>query len=308
MDGKGAGGTESGGAACDPWDNEDIAALVSLEPVGPLRYRSRFGDANLNGRSYGGQILGQAMMAATLNAPDDRPAAMLQLVFLRGANPDRRITFDAKALQDGKRFSSSHIVGTQGDGHAVVSAQATFCAPQPGPRHAVPFAPSEEPESLPELTTIPDALMAQLRPLGPYSRHIKPCMDFRIPDIERQLSAATAQPRLRFWLRSKQPLATGSRAEAAVFAYLSDWWLNFSSVGGHLRELQSREPLYLSSLNHCIWFHRAFSPHGWMHIETESPCAGGGRGLSIARIHDRDGSMLATSIQETLMVHPDGDT
>jgi len=43
-----------------------------------------------------------------------------------------------------------------------------------------------------------------------------------------------------------------------------------------------------------------------MHFETESPCAEGGRGLSIARIHDRNGAMLATSIQETLMVHSAG--
>ncbi len=198
-------------------------------------------------------------------------------------------------------------MGHQGDGQAVLSAQATFCAAQPGPRHAAPFAAPEDPDSLPDLAVIPDVLMAQLRPLGPYSQHIKPSMDFRIPEIERQLSAASAEPRLRFWIRSRQPLAASSRAQAAVFAYLSDWWLNFSSVGGHLRDLQSRAPLYLSSLNHCIWFHRAFSPDTWMHVETESPCADGGRGLSIARVHDRDGTMLATSIQETLMVHPDGD-
>ncbi|SEE25189.1 acyl-CoA thioesterase [Bradyrhizobium erythrophlei] len=307
MDGQGKRVEEANEAACDQWDNKAAEALVSLETIAPLRYRSRFGDGNLNGRSYGGQILGQAMMAATLSAPEDRPAAMLQLLFLRGADPTRRITFDAEVLQDGKRFSSRHIVGSQGDRRTVLSAQATFCAAQPGPRHAAPFAPPEDPESLPDLTMIPDELMAQLRPLGPYSPHIKPSMDFRIPEIERQLSAATAEPRLRFWIRCRQPLAAGSRAQAAVFAYLSDWWLNFSSVGGHLRDLQSRAPLYLSSLNHCIWFHRTFSPDAWMHVETESPCADGGRGLSIARVHDRDGSMLATSIQETLMVHPDGD-
>jgi hypothetical protein len=56
-------------SACDLWDGKSIEALVSLEPVGVLRYRSRFGDANLNGRSYGGQILGQAMMAATGKQP-----------------------------------------------------------------------------------------------------------------------------------------------------------------------------------------------------------------------------------------------
>ncbi|MDI4232884.1 thioesterase family protein [Bradyrhizobium sp. Arg237L] len=206
--------------------------------------------------------------------------------------------------REGERFSSRHVLGMQGDGRTIVAAQASFCAPQPGPRHGASSpALSENPDDLPALATIPTALMQQLRPLGPYSPHIKPSMDFRIPDIERQLSAATAQPRLRFWLRSKRPLVRGPTTQAAVFAYLSDWWLNFSSVGGHLRDLQSREPLYVSSLNHCIWFHRAFSPDAWMHIETESPCAEGGRGLSIARVHDRDGLMLATLVQETLMVH-----
>jgi acyl-CoA thioesterase II len=291
-------------AACDAWDHEDIEALVTLEPIGPLRYRSRFGDPNLNGRSYGGQILGQATMAATLSVPEDRQVSVLQLLFLSGANPDQRIEFEVRILQEGKRFSSRHVLGIQGDGKTVLSAHASFCTSQQGPQHSAPrFEPQQIPERLPRLTVIPPAIMQQLRPLGPYSDQIKPCMDFRMPDVERQLSAETAQARLEFWLRGVLPLSSRSRAQAAVFAYLSDWWLNFSSIGSHLLELRSREPLYVSSLNHCIWFHRAFSPDAWMHVETESPCASAGRGLSIAHVRDREGLMLATLTQETLMVH-----
>jgi acyl-CoA thioesterase II len=295
-------------APCDAWDQQDIQALVSLEPTGPLRYRSRYGDANLNGRSYGGQILGQAMMAATLSVPEDRQASALQLLFLSGAKPDRRIDFEVRILQEGKRFSSRHVLGVQGDGKTVLSAHATFCTPQVGPQHSLArFAPSQTAEHTPRLSIIPPAIMQQLRPLGPYSNVIKPCMDFRIPDIERQLSAKTAQARLEFWLRGQRPVSPRSRAHAAVFAYLSDWWLNFSSVGSHLIELESREPLYVSSLNHCIWFHRAFSPYEWMHVETEGPCAAGGRGLSTAHLHDQRGMLLASLTQESLMVHPDED-
>lgn len=90
---------ESNAPACDQWDNKAAEALVSLDAIAPLRYRSRFGDGNLNGRSYGGQILGQAMMAATLSAPEDRPAAMLQLLFLRGADPTRRITLTHRSCR-----------------------------------------------------------------------------------------------------------------------------------------------------------------------------------------------------------------
>jgi hypothetical protein len=73
-------------SACDVWDGIDIEALVALERIGSLRYRSRYGDGNLNGRSYGGQVLGQAMMAASLSAPDVRPVSTFQLLFLRGAD------------------------------------------------------------------------------------------------------------------------------------------------------------------------------------------------------------------------------
>jgi acyl-CoA thioesterase-2 len=294
----------SAGLACDAWDGTDIEALVSLDPVGALRYCSRCGDGNLNGRSYGGQLLGQAMMAASLSIPEDRVASTFQLLFLNGADPDQRIDFEIKILQDGKRFSSRQVFGFQRGGRAVLNAHATFCAPQLAPAHAIPSAALDEnPEDLPSLTVLPPVLMEGLRPLAPYSHQVKPCMDFRIPAIERQLGAETARSRLRFWLRGKHPLAPDARMKAAVFAYLSDWWLNFSSLGCHLRDLQSQPSLYIASLNHCIWFHRAFSPDQWMHFESESPCAEGGRGLSIARIHDRAGLMLATATQETLMVH-----
>jgi acyl-CoA thioesterase II len=285
------------------WDGRDIEALVSVETIAPLRYRSGYSDANLNGRSYGGQLLGQAMMAASLSVPDDRAASTLQLLFLRGADPDKQIDFTVEVLQEGKRFSSRHVRGSQAAGKVVLDAHATFCAPQPAPQHAAAsIAIGENPETLPEIVVLPPAIMKGLRPLGPYSKHVKPGMDFRIPDIESQLSVPTAASSFRYWLRAKHPLPSNPRTCAAAFAYLSDWWLNFSSFGALLRELQSSEPLYIASLNHCIWFHRPFSPAAWMHIASESPCAEGGRGLSIARIHDQDGNMLATATQESLMI------
>src|SRR5882757_8200190 len=108
-------GPGAAGSGCEAWDGTDIEALVSLETVGAHRYRSRYGDGNLNGRSYGGQVLGQAMMAASLSVPEDRPASTFQLLFLRGADPGQRIDFEVRILQDGKRFSSRQVFGYQGD-------------------------------------------------------------------------------------------------------------------------------------------------------------------------------------------------
>ena len=82
---------------------------------------------------------------------------------------------------------------------------------------------------------------------------------------------------------------------------MSDWWLNFSSVASHVRDMRTDEQLYISSLNHNIWFHRRFDADEWMLFESESPCAANGRGLSIARVRDVHGNMLATLTQESLM-------
>ena len=140
------------------------------------------------------------------------------------------------------------------------------------------------------------------RDLNLESRDAKSSMDFRIPDIDRQLSAVTAQSRLRFWLRGRRPLAPGSRAQQAVFAYISDSWLNFSSFDGHVRDLQLMEPPYLSNLNHYIGFIVPSRPTGLDAYRNRKLLR---RTVwTVDRTRSRRARVIATSIQETLMVHP----
>jgi acyl-CoA thioesterase II len=89
---------------------------------------------------------------------------------------------------------------------------------------------------------------------------------------------------------------------AAAFAYLSDWWLNFSALGLHLRDLNGRQ-LYISSLNHALWLHRPVRADQWLHVDCTSPCAQAGRGLSIGAVHDAQGRQLASMTQECLMAY-----
>ncbi len=284
------------------WDQEDLAAFVSLQEIAPHRYRNIYGDPNLNGRAYGGQLIGHAMMAASLSAPAGRDATNLNLLFLKGTDPTRPVEFEVSTLQDGGRFSSRHVRGVQAGHGLVIDAYATFSVAMEGPDHSAPAKPMPgAPEDLPDLVAIPEDLMVRLRALGPYSRHVKPCLDFRVPDLAHQLAPETSSPFLRFWLRARRPLPKCNRTHAAAFAFMSDWWLNFSSMAAHVREMGDDEQLYISSLNHCIWLHRRVLADDWMLFESESPCAAGGRGLSIARVRDRNGKILASLTQESLM-------
>lgn len=91
------------------WNERDLVGLLTLDTAAPGHYRTRVGDANLNGRSYGGQTLGQAMRAASMNVAADRVATMMQFVFLQGAQPDRPIDLRVDTLQPHPRLYISSL-------------------------------------------------------------------------------------------------------------------------------------------------------------------------------------------------------
>lgn len=288
-------------AAPPQWDQLDLPAFVELEQIAPGKFRSVYGDANLNGRAYGGQSIAHALMACARTAPDDRSVSALSVLFLKGTDPARPVDFEVTALQDGGRFSSRHLRGRQDGTGNVVEAYATFCMASEGPDHssAVSTMPTG-PDELASIDALPAHVIEQLSPLGPYARHVKPAFDFRVPDMDQQMTPATATSSFRYWIKTRCPLPACNRTHAAVFAFLSDWWLNFSTVSAHVRNM-GHSGAYIASLNHSIWFHRSFAADDWMLFESESPCAAGGRGLSIARVRDRSGQVIASVTQESLV-------
>jgi acyl-CoA thioesterase-2 len=287
-----------------PWNDLDIQALLTLDGVGEGRWRSRHGDPNLNGRAYGGQLLGQTMMAALMDVPAGREATMMQFLFLQGAMPDEPVDFGVTVLQEGKRFSSRNVRATQGNGRTVLDAQVTCALPLDAPSHASPTTAflDERPEDLARFDELDRAKIGDLTRLGGYSQDRKPSIDFRVPDPTRQLAEPHMNGRFRFWMRAITPLPDDAHIQAAAFAYLSDWWLNFSALGLHLRDLNGRQ-LYISSLNHALWLHRPVRADQWLHVDCTSPCAQAGRGLSIGAVHDLQGRQLASMTQECLMAY-----
>jgi acyl-CoA thioesterase-2 len=230
----------------------------------------------------------------------------LQFLFLQSGTVDRPIDFEVQALQDGKRFAQRHVRGTQDGGRVVLDAQATFALPLPGPTHATPSrAGSVDPESLMCMDQLPastaDAVWSTLGyPLGSQG------LDLRVDPV-LGLGLDASSPQMRFWLRTRSALPDDPHLQAAAFAYLSDWWINFTSVGVHVRQLQrDASRLHVASLNHAIWFHRPFRADRWLHFDVQSPAAGRGRGLSIATVHDVDGVLVASATQENLMTPPGG--
>lgn len=297
--------------ALAPWDGLDIEGLLRLRQTGPSSFRSVYASPNERGTVFGGQLLGHALMAASRVAPPDRDVSALQLMFLQSAVPARPIDFQVTMLQDGKRFASRHVRGTQSDDstagrRVVLDAQITFAVPLAGPAHATPSrAGDADPQTLPRLEDQPaDVADAVWRTLG-YPFDSK-ALDLRLADPVHGLGLSAPTASLRFWLRLRRVLPDEPALQAAAFAYLSDWWINFTSVGIHVPQmLEEGTRLYVASLNHAIWFHQPFRADGWLHFDVQSPRAERGRGLSVATVHDAGGVLVATATQENLMTPGD---
>ena len=253
--------------------------------------------------------MGQAMIAAGRTAPAGRSPTMMQFLFLQGAKADETIAYDVTALQDGKRFCSRNVRGAQSGGRIVCDAQVTFSAPLESPSHMGP-PPSglaeQDPETLPTPSQLPASLAAEVESVLGYRVADVSFLDMRVRGPSDIALTLLPEPRLGFWLKSRRALPDDPLIQAAAFAYLSDWWINFGSCGGHVpATLAAGRRIYVASLNHAIWLHRPPRADEWMFFDCASPSAASGRGFTNARVYDRAGRLFASVTQECLVAMMD---
>ena len=289
--------------AAAAWDGLDLNQLLRLAPSGEGCWRSQLGDGNTNGRVFGGQLLGQALLAAGQTVAAERPVTAMQVMFLRGADPIKAIDYEVTPLLDGKRFSMRHVRAAHPGGRAVVDAQLSFGGPVTGPLLLSPTAASEEdPEQLPSLSECPPATLQAIGQLFNYPPDVKAVLDFRLPQPPAAPGEPAAAPRFRYWVKVSHRLDDRPHLQAAAFAYLSDWCINFVCVNPHTASLGQRGArLYLSSLNHAIWFSPELRADDWLHFDCASPVTAHGRSLAVANVHDRHGRLVAAVTQECLV-------
>ena len=273
---------------------------LALESIGPGRWRSAYGEPNQNGHSYGGHLLGLAMEAGLLAAPADRVPTMMQFLFRQGARPAAPIDLTAATVQHGRRFTSLHVHGSQSD-RAILDATISCAVVLPGPtiEQGSPIPPGENPDDLPPYVESPGAFLEVVDLLGDYGLGCVPALDHRVPEPLAQISSAATGASFRFWLRVPHPLAADARIQYSALAYLSDWWINFCILIPQLRR-RVRRKMLVSSLNHGLWFHRVPRADEWLHVDTTTMHASAGRGITLARFHDRHGHHVATAMQECL--------
>jgi acyl-CoA thioesterase-2 len=249
-------------------------------------------------RVFGGQVIGQALVAACRTV-EDRTAHSLHGYFLREGDPAVPIIYEVDRIRDGKSFSTRRVVAVQ-HGQAIFSMAVSFHRQEAGLEHQLPMPKVPQPDELPSEAELKKRLMDRLPPqIKAYWQHERP-IEIRPVDISRYLSPEKRAPSQLVWIRANGTLGKDLALNQCVLAYASDFTLLDTALIAHGRFVFD-PTLMLASLDHAIWFHRPFRIDDWLLYAQDSPSSGSGRAFCRGTLFTRQGLLVASTAQEGLV-------
>ncbi len=257
-------------------------------------------------RVFGGQVIGQALVAA-LRTVEDRPAHSLHCYFLLGGDPKVPIIYEVDRIRDGRSFTTRRVVAIQ-HGHAIFSMSVSFHTPEPGFSHAVKMPEVPPPEELPDERTLAMNLDEMPDFMRSYFQSEQTIERRPVEHEERYIRRPVTdgpEPVVNLWMRAAKKLPEDLAIHQCVLAYASDMSLLDVALVRHGRHAFERT-IQSASLDHAMWFHAPFRADDWLLYVQESPWAGGARGFSLGHIFARDGRLVASVAQEG-MIRPRPD-
>ncbi len=274
----------------------ELLTLLDLENLGDDRFRGH-SPASAGNHLYGGQVVAQALVAATRTVPADRPAHSLHAYFVLAGDPQTPIDFTVERIRDGRSFTTRRCVASQ-RGRTIFSLEASFQLREPGLAHAADMPQTPPPESLAPIDELIDRFRAFLpAPSEPWMQ--RACaLDMRVVAPETLMAPNSAGQLI--WFRVEGPLPADEAIHAALLAFLSDMTLLNTALVVHGRNIFD-PAIQVASLDHALWIHEAPRVDGWLLYVQESPAAAHARGLTFGRIYARDGRLLASVAQEGLI-------
>ncbi len=287
-------GTVFGGDVDEALDK--LLARLQVEELDTCLFRGT-SPAGRQRRVYGGQVLAQAMNAATRTVDAGRYVHSMHAYFLRPGDPSRPILYDVDPIRDGKGFSTRRVVARQG-GRAIFNTSLSFQVPEQGLEHQDPMPEVPDPESL-ESDADFWARMAERYP-GKYELPAARAVDYRLSYRADPVAHEPVPPVTGVWMRVCGRLPDVAGIHQTLLAYMSDNYLMSTALLPHGRGWDNPS-LQTASIDHGLWFYGDFRADEWLYYHLHSPRAAMSRGFNVGYVYTRDGRLVATAVQEGLM-------
>jgi acyl-CoA thioesterase-2 len=276
----------------------NLLSILDLEPLEDNLFRGRSPQQAWQ-RVYGGQILGQALVAAVRTVEVERFAHSLHAYFLLPGDLDRPIIYGVDRVRDGGSFTTRRVTATQ-HGRAMFVMSVSFHKSEPGLDHQMRMPDVPAPEDLPSEHDLKAKMIAELpETMRKYWESERP-IELRPVDVSRYFAREKRDPEQHIWMRANGRLPDDLALHQCVLAYASDFSLLDTALIAH-GKLMFDKDIQMASLDHALWLHRPFRADDWLLYAQDSPSSHGARGFCRGSIFTRDGMLVASVAQEGLM-------
>jgi acyl-CoA thioesterase-2 len=271
-----------------------LVELLTLDKIEEGLFRGQSWDLGFRAL-FGGQVLGQALAAAQLTLPEGRICHSFHSYFLLPGDANKPVVFDVENVRDGRSFSTRRVKAIQ-NGRNIFYMTGSFQAPEKGLEHQYADMPNvPQPEDI-ESDIKSQGMSEHMVDSSGYHKPI----DMRTIDFVNLDKAIVQEPKRYIWMKAQEVLSGNINLNQVMLAYASDY--HFLSTALHPHSVSTSDKnLRMATIDHSMWFHHPFDFDDWLLYCAESPFSGGARGLVRGQFFNRQGKLVASTMQEGLM-------
>lgn len=275
---------------------QELISLLVLERLEENLFRGPSKDIGTN-RVYGGQVLGQAIKAAQYTV-EGRNIHSLHAYFLREGDHDYPIIYEVDRSRDGRSFSARRVVAIQ-HGRPIFTLAASFQIEEESHDYQPTMPDVLTPDKLPSVELHESMRLDKLPEKLQRLLHLSAPFDLRpVEGLSEQHPASSSKT--RFWIKTNDALPEDPDLHRSILAYVSDYGLLTTTLMPHgIDPFDTR--LQVASIDHAMWFHRAFRMDEWLLYCCEAVSTSNSRGLAKGYFYKEDGTLVASTAQEGLV-------
>ncbi|MEZ5716457.1 MAG: acyl-CoA thioesterase II, partial [Paracoccaceae bacterium] len=256
-----------------------LVGILDVEPV-ELNFFRGIATPGGRGRSFGGQVIAQALMAAIKTVPADRPVHSLHGYFMRPGDATAPVLYQVERDRDGGSFTTRRVVAVQ-NGKPILNLAASFQIEEPGLSHQDTMPDVPPPEGLKTEAELAEAYEGDLPDLfRKWLRTPRP-IEMR-PVSLRPPFTREPQGEQSYWFRVPGTIGANPAMHRAALAFASDFALLGTAAYAHGKAFADPD-MQFASLDHALWIHGDVQADDWMLYTMDSPWAGGARGFNRGR-------------------------
>lgn len=281
---------------------DTLEGALHLEPLGANRFQAS-NEADRFGRIFGGQLLAQALYAASTTVDQHTPHS-LHAYFLQTGDSARPVEIEVVRVRDGRSMATRQVSVAQGD-RTLLTALASFHSNATEPELGPEPLDVPPPEEMPLLQHWVDHVPQAMRGNAQTWIGAPPALEMRIAEPTTFLGGRQTSGPRSHWMRLPRSIADAQPLHAALLAYASDYLMLDMALRSHPHPADYASVAAVS-LDHAIWLHRPIDFHEWHLYTQETAAISGHRAMVRGVIRDAAGHTVASTAQEVLVRPVDG--